>query len=64
MLPKLMDLAIVVCADKDQIPALELVCDLRGPNAVESVRLRPEPGCQSGLALGVSVTPKRQQISR
>jgi uncharacterized LabA/DUF88 family protein len=60
----LFDLAVVLSADNDLVPALELVCDMRGSEAVESVSMRAEPGCQSGPPLGVSVTANRAQISR
>jgi len=56
--------AIVVSADNDLVPALELVCDVLGSHAVESVSLRPEPGAQAGPPLGVQVTGARPQIHR
>jgi hypothetical protein len=58
------DLGIVLSADKDIVPALELVCDVLGSTAVQSVSLQAERGYQSAPALGVSVTDKRKQISR
>ena len=60
----LVDLAIVMSADNDLVPALELVCDLRGSTAIESVSLKPEPGYDSGPPLGVSTAGGRQQIVR
>jgi uncharacterized LabA/DUF88 family protein len=62
--PGLMDLAVVVSADNDLVPALELVADVKGSAAVESVSLEPEPGGEAGAALGVRVTEKRTQIAR
>lgn len=56
--------AIVVSADNDLVPALEVVCDIRGSQSLQSVSLRAEPGCESAPALGVTVTPRRPQISR
>jgi len=61
---KLFGLAVVISADNDLVPALELVCDVLGSTAVESVSLRAEPGCESAPALGVHVTEKRPQIAR
>jgi hypothetical protein len=58
------DLGIVLSADNDIVPALELVCDVLGSTAVQSVSLQAERGYQSAPALGVSVTDKRKQISR
>jgi hypothetical protein len=61
---KAFDLAVIVSADNDLVPALELVCDVRGAEAVESVSLQAAPGYVSAPALGVSVTEKRPQIRR
>jgi uncharacterized LabA/DUF88 family protein len=62
---KLFDLAVVISADNDLVPALELVCDVLGSQAVESVSLGPpEPGCDAAPPLGVKVTDKRPQIRR
>jgi hypothetical protein len=58
------DLAVVVSADNDLVPALELVCDIPRAPLIESVSFRPEPGCEAGPPLGVSVTEKRKQIAR
>jgi uncharacterized LabA/DUF88 family protein len=61
---KQFDLAVVMSCDNDLVPALELVCDVLGSQAVESVSLRAERGYHQVPALGVSVTEKRKQISR
>jgi uncharacterized LabA/DUF88 family protein len=50
------DLGIVLSADNDIVPALELVCDVLGSTAVQSVSLQAERGYQSAPALG-SVSP-------
>lgn len=61
---KQFDLAVVMSCDNDLVPALELVCDVLGSSALESVSLRAERGYQQAPALGVGVTKERSQISR
>jgi hypothetical protein len=58
------DLAVVVSADNDLVPALELVCDLRGSDSVESISMLTEPGYESAPPLGVSTSTGRMQIAR
>lgn len=56
------DLAILVSADTDLLPAVELVVDLRGHQAIQTVCLKNEPGGTAGAALRISTSADRQQI--